>query len=85
MGFVWNYFGILSKVEKTSDYIIISNHKGETRRMSRSKYQETADWVYKDALELVHDKVEIRTSQNTNDWDVSECFSDIGLANDNII
>lgn len=79
MGFVWNNFGTLSKVEKTTSYIIITNHKGYERKMSRHKYQESAEWVYKASLELIGKEVEIRTSQNTSDWSTSEWFSDIDL------
>ena len=77
MGFVWNYFGTLSKVERTSNYIIITNHKGYERKMSRQKYQESAEFVYKVALDLIGEEVEIRTSQNTSDWSTSEWFSEI--------
>lgn len=77
MGFVFNDFGTLSKVEKNYSFVLITNTAGQIRKMSLSKYKESADEVYNKAQSLIGQEVIIRTSQNTNDWSSSEWFSEI--------
>ena len=77
MGFVYNDFGILKSVDQNPGFVIITNTAGESRKMSKSKYKESADTVYSKALNLVGKEVQIQTSQKTNDWSTSEWFSDI--------
>lgn len=79
MGFAFNDFGTLKKVEKNRSLVVITNTNGEQRKMSRNKYQESADEVYEKALGFVGREVSIQTSQNTNDWSTSVWFSDIFL------
>lgn len=77
MGFVINDFGTLSNVSKDYSFVWITNTAGQTRKMSLSKYKESADAVYSKAQKLVGKNVKIQTSQNTSDWSTSEWFSDI--------
>ena len=77
MGFVRNDFGTLSNVKKDNSFVWITNTNGESRKMSLSKYQESAEAVYTKALTFVGREVSILTSQNTSDWSTSEWFSDI--------
>lgn len=77
MGFVFNDFGTLKNVTKDEGYVYISNTNGDSRKMSRGKYQESADRVYSKAQNLIGKEVRIQTSQNTKDWSTSEWFSDI--------
>ena len=79
MGFVYNDFGTLEKVEKNVGLIIITNIKGEQRKMSIIKYQESANEVYKKAQNFIGKEVNIQTSQNTNDWSDLVWFSNIYL------
>lgn len=77
MSFVINDFGTLSNVTKDYSFVCITNTSGESRKMSLSKYKESADAVYSKALKLIGKEVRIQTSQNTNNWSTSEWFSDI--------
>ena len=77
MGYVNNDFGTLADVRLQGSLVIIENSDGETRKMSRDKYKESADEVYNKARHLVGKEVRIRTSQNTNNWNEREWFSDI--------
>lgn len=77
MGYVRNDFGTLSNVKKDSSFVWIINSVGDIRKMSRSKYKESAEEVYSKAQTLIGKKVRIRTSQNTAEWNESEWFSDI--------
>lgn len=77
MGFVRNDFGTLSNVKKDQSFVWITNTNGDRRKMSLSKYQESAEEVYSKAQTLVGREVSILTSQNTSDWSTSEWFSDI--------
>jgi hypothetical protein len=77
MGFVRNDFGTLSNVKKDNSFVWITNTNGDTRKMSLSKYKESAEEVYSIAQTLVGKEVSILTSQNTADWSTSEWFSDI--------
>ena len=79
MGMVFNDFGTLAKVEMNSDYIIITNSRGEQRKMSRGRYKESADAVYEKAQDMIGKEVSIQTSQNTGPWDSDTWFSDIFL------
>jgi len=83
MGFVWNDFGRLMDVIKLNGCVIICNEEGETRKMSITRYKETAEDVYQHALELVGEIVYIKTSQWTNNWSEYEWFSDIILYTEN--
>ena len=77
MGYVNNDFGILAEVLISGSFLVIRNTDGKTRKMSRSKYKESADEVESKAKGLIGKAVGIRTSQNTGDWSESEWFSDI--------
>lgn len=77
MGFVINDFGTLSNVTKDYSYVWITNTAGERRKMSLSKFKESAEAVYSKALKLIGKEVRIQTSQNTADWETSVWFSDI--------
>jgi len=77
MGFVRNDFGKLSSVRKDYSFVWITNTDGQSRKMSLSKYKESADAVYSKAQTLIGKEVSILTSQNTSDWSTSEWFSDI--------
>lgn len=77
MGYVRNDFGTLSNVKKDYSFVWITNTNGDRRKMSLSKYKETAEEVYSKAETLVGKEVSILTSQNTSDWSTSEWFSDI--------
>ena len=77
MGFVYNDFGILESVSDNYGFVIIKNTLGDTRKMSKTKYKESALNIHKKALTLIGKKVQIQTSQNTNNWDDKEWFSDI--------
>jgi len=79
MGFVRNDFGILEKVEKDNSFVLITNSNGDSRKMSVSKYKESAENVYSKAQNLIGKEVSILTSQNTGDWSTSVWFSDIFL------
>lgn len=77
MGYVRNDFGTLSNVKRDNSFVWIINSDGDMRKMSISKYKESAEEVYAKAQTLVGKEVRIRTSQNTADWNESEWFSDI--------
>ena len=77
MGYVRNDFGTLSNVKKDNAFVLITNTNGARRKMSLSKYKESAEEVYSKAQTLVGKEVSILTSQNTGDWSTSEWFSDI--------
>lgn len=77
MGYVRNDFGTLSKVSKDYSFVWITNTNGDKRKMSISKYKESAEAVYNKAQALVGKEVSVLTSQNTSDWSTSEWFSDI--------
>ena len=77
MGFVKNDFGTLSNVKKDYLFVWITNTTGNSRKMSLSKYKESAEAVYSKAQTLIGKEVTILTSQNTSDWSTSEWFSDI--------
>jgi len=77
MGYIISDFGVLSKVNKDFSFVWITNEAGERRKMSLSKYKESAEAVYSKALKLVGKHVSIQTSQNTNSWSEDEWFSDI--------
>jgi hypothetical protein len=77
MGYVRNEFGTLSNVKKDNSFVWITNTNGDRRKMSLSKYRESAEAVYSKAQTLVGKEVSILTSQNTSDWSTSEWFSDI--------
>lgn len=77
MGFVNNDFGTLKSVVQQPGFVVITNTDGESRKMSRTKYKESAETVYSKASKLIGKEVQIQTSQNTNDWSTSEWFSDI--------
>jgi len=83
MYYVWNDFGMLMDVIKQSGYVIICNEQGETRKMSITKYKDKAERVYEDALELIGERVDVKTSQWTNDWSEYEWFSDIDVYTEN--
>jgi hypothetical protein len=80
MGYVNNKFGTLKSAELSGSFVIITNTDGESRKMSRTKYQESADEVYSRAQSLIGEQVSIRTSQNTANWNSDEWFSDIFLS-----
>ena len=77
MGFVRNDFGTLSRVNKDYSFVRITNTNGDSRKMSLSKYKESAEAVYSKAQALIGKEVSILTSQNTSNWSASEWFSDI--------
>lgn len=77
MGFVRNNFGTLSNVKKDNSFIWISNTNGDWRKMSLTKYKESAEIVFSKAQSFIGKEVSILTSQNTSDWSTSEWFSDI--------
>ncbi|MEZ9236649.1 MULTISPECIES: hypothetical protein [unclassified Shewanella] len=77
--FVWNDFGTLANVSKTDSMIYIENTSGDVRKMSIRSYQVSAMSVYEKALMLKGRKVRIRTSQNTDNWNTNEWFSEIVL------
>ena len=77
MGYVRNNFGILTNVSKDDFYVWITNSSGERRKMSLSKYKDSAEAVFNKAQAFVGKEVSILTSQNTNDWNADQWFSDI--------
>lgn len=77
MGYVRNDFGTLSNVKKDHSIVLITNTNGDKRKMSLSKYQESAEAVYLKAQNLIGKEVSILTSQNTANWSSSDWFSDI--------
>jgi hypothetical protein len=77
MGYVRNDFGTLSNVKKDYSCVWITNTNGERRKMSISKYKDSAQEVYAKAQTLIGKEVSILTSQNTSNWSASEWFSDI--------
>ena len=77
MGFVFNDFGLLADVSEDFGFIWITNFEGEKRKMSKSKYKESAIVVLNKAKSLLGKEVRIQTSQNTNIWNSNEWFSDI--------
>ncbi|MGF1693911.1 hypothetical protein [Photobacterium kagoshimensis] len=78
--FVWHDFGVLADVSTTDTMVLITNAEDQTRKMSITKYKETALGVFKKALTMKGKAVTVRTSQNTNNWSTSEWFSDLELA-----
>lgn len=78
--FVWNNFGVLENASTTDTMVLITNTEGQTRKMSIAKYKETAFHVFEKALTMKGKAVTVRTSQNTNNWNTSEWFSDLELA-----
>ncbi|GAL11604.1 hypothetical protein JCM19233_2594 [Vibrio astriarenae] len=77
--FVWSDFGVLASVRKNNSMVFIENNQGAVRKMSVTKYKENAVEVYEKAQSMIGKPVSIRTSQNTNNWDTSEWFSEIEL------
>lgn len=77
MGFVRSDFGTLSNVNKDYSFVWITNNKGDRRKMSITKYKESAEVVFAKAQTLIGKEVSILTSQNTADWSTSLWFSDI--------
>lgn len=77
MGYVYNDFGILKSVDQNPGFVSITNTVGQSRKMSKTSYKESADAVYSKALNLIGKEVQIQTSQNTSNWSESEWFSDI--------
>ncbi|MDN3716537.1 hypothetical protein [Vibrio breoganii] len=77
--FVWNNFGILKSVTKSGTMVLIKNNSRDTRKMSINKYKESALEVYEKAQTMIDKPVMLRTSQNTNNWDSNEWFSEIEL------
>ncbi len=77
MGYVRTDFGKLSKVKKDFSFVRITNTNGEQRKMSITKYKDSAETVYAKAKNLIGKDVSILTSQNTSNWSSSEWFSDI--------
>ena len=75
--FVWNSFGTLADVSKTDKYVVIENSDGKSLKMSIFTYKESAMAVFEKALGFQGQTVQVRTSQNTNDWSVEEWFSEI--------
>lgn len=79
MGYVRTNFGTLTNVRKDDYYVWITNSRGESRKMSLSKYKESAEAVFNKAQTFVGKEVSILTSQNTADWSSAQWFSDIFL------
>jgi DNA invertase Pin-like site-specific DNA recombinase len=77
--FVWNDFGTLVSASKVGSIIIIKNSIGDTRKMSITKYKESALEVLNKAQTMIGQTVMIRTSQNTSDWSTQEWFSEIDI------
>lgn len=77
MGYVKNDFGTLSNVERDDLFVWITNTNGDSRKMSLSKYKESAETVFSKAQTLIGKEVSILTSQNTSNWSTSEWFSNI--------
>lgn len=77
--FVWSTFGTLSKVTKSDKYVFIENSDGKTLKMSVGKYKESAISVFEKALSYHGQTVQVRTSQNTNNWSDEEWFSELRL------
>lgn len=75
--FVWNEFGLLKEVSKSSNMVFIKNDQGATRQMSITKYEDSALAVYEKALSLKGKNIRIRTSQNTNNWSTGVWFSEL--------
>ncbi|PST98685.1 resolvase/integrase Bin [Photobacterium gaetbulicola] len=78
--FVWNDFGILSDVSKSDTMVFVCNSRGEQRKMSITKYKDSAFEVFEKAQSLKGKPVQLRTSQNTAGWSTNEWFSGIELS-----
>ena len=77
MRYAYTDFGTLTNVENNGFFVVITNANGETRKMSVSKFKESAERVYSKAQNFIGQEVMIQTSQNTANWSPSEWFSDI--------
>ncbi|WP_421346105.1 hypothetical protein [Aeromonas veronii] len=76
-GYIWTNFGVLKDVKQEGQMVIITNEMGSTRKMSITKYGESAIAVGRRCYPLIGQSIDIQTSQNTAEWCTKEWFSDI--------
>ena len=76
MKFVWNDFGVLAKHEEDDRFLSAVNVAGDRRKMSKNSYPNWTE-IRAKLVEFEGKKCSLRTSQNTDDWDKEEWFSDV--------
>lgn len=80
--FVWFMFGVLRKIDDTDDkYLFVHNDEGQRRRMSKQKYKSSYKRLLPKLESLKGQRVFLRTSQNSLEWDENDWFS--GVEKDN--
>jgi len=82
MGYVWTKFGqLVDSDDSDGRYLYIINDSGERRKISLVTYAPSIPKIKEKINLLKGENIQIRTSQNTEDWSSDVWFSDLSIAN----
>jgi len=78
--YIWSNFGLLKSHREDEKYLYIINDKKEERKISLAKYAPSIAKIRNKIDVATGYPIQIRTSQNTGNWNTDIWFSDLSIS-----